>query len=207
MIIGITGSIGSGKTTAAKIFSKHHFARIDADEIGHEIIKRNSAAYKKILNEFGNGILDKNKDIDRKKLGDIVFNDGKKLRILNSITHPIIINEIKKQIKKIKNKCGINAKIIVDAPLLLETKAQDLVDRIIIVKPGKQDVLKKLNKKYPKEKIEKILKAQMPPDEKLKHADFVIENSKDVKHLENQVIGIIKIIENKNENRSLPRNF
>ena len=196
-IIGITGSIGSGKTAIAKIFSKHHFTRIDADEIAHQIIKKKSYAYKKIIKEFGNGILDKKRNIDRKKLGNIVFNSDKKLKKLNSIMHPIIVREIKNQIKKIQRKCGDNAKIVIDAPLLLETKTKNLVENIIVVKSDKNKSIKRLVKKFPKERIEKILKSQMPLNEKLKHADFVIDNSKDLNHLENQVIGIIKIIENK----------
>ena len=197
MILGITGSIGSGKTTIAKTFGKRHFNSIDADEIGHQIIKKNSAAYKKIIEKFGIGILDKNKDIDRNKLGYIVFNDNLKLKELNSITHPLIIDEIKNQIKKIQKKCGNKTKIIIDAPLLLETGAKNLVDRIIVVRCDKKNILKR-NRKYPGEKIERILKLQMPLGEKLKRADFVIDNNRGIKHLENHVIKIIKKIENKN---------
>ncbi|MBI2657089.1 dephospho-CoA kinase [Candidatus Woesearchaeota archaeon] len=197
MILGITGSIGSGKTTIAKIFSRHHFARINADEIGHRVIKKNSAAYKKIIKGFGSKILDNDKNINRKKLGDIAFNDYKKLKKLNSITHPMIVREIKNQIKKIKQKCGNNANIIIDAPLLLETKTKNFVDKVIVVKSGRENILKRLNKGHSKKKIEKILKAQMPLSEKLKKADFVIENSRDLKHLERQVNKIIKIIGNK----------
>ena len=195
MIIGITGSIGSGKTTAAKIFSKLHFSRIDADEIGHHILKRNSVAYRKIIKIFGNGILDKNRDIARKKLSDIVFNDKKSLEKLNSITHLIIINEIKNQIKKIQKKCGGRAGIIIDAPLLLETKTVTFVDKVIVVECSKENILKRLSKKYSMGEIEKILNAQMPLDEKLRHADFVIDNNKDLKHLEKQVKNTIKNIE------------
>ena len=191
MIIGITGSIGSGKTTIAKIFSKHWYSRIDADEIGHQILQNNPAAYKKIIENFGNGILDKNRDIDREKLGDIVFSDNKKLKKLNSITHPIIVNEIKNQIKEIRNKCKEKTKIIIDTPLLLETKAKSLVDKIIVVEIDKKNILKR-NKKYKKEKIEKILKAQMPLDEKIKHADFVIDNSGSLAETKKQVSEIIK---------------
>ncbi len=207
MILGITGSIGSGKTTVAKLFSRHWYNRIDADEIGHEIIKKNSIAYKKIIKEFGNEILDKNKDIDRNKLGDIVFSDSKKLKQLNLIMHPMIINEIKNQIK---NKCGdtrknqrflryrkskgfsCKTKIVIDSPLLLETKIKDLIDKIIIIKCNKENIIKRLNKKYKKEKIESILNAQMPLNEKLKYADFVIDNNKDLKQLEKQTKKIIE---------------
>ena len=197
MIIGITGSISSGKTTVAKLFGRHWYNRIDADEIGHEIIKKNSFAYKKIIKEFGNKILDKNRNINRNKLGDVVFNNDKTLKKLNSITHPIIIKEIKNQIKKIKQKCGDKPKIVIDAPLLLETNTKGLVDKIIVVKCDKENIIKRLNRKYPKAKIERILKSQMPPDKKLKYADFVIENNRDLRHLEKQVTNIIKKVEDK----------
>ena len=98
MIIGITGSIGCGKTTVAKLFSKHRYNRIDADEVGHEILKKNSIAYKKIIKEFGNKILDKNKNIDRKNLGDAVFNDNQKLKKqyrADFVCYDTIILEIK----------------------------------------------------------------------------------------------------------------
>ena len=192
MIIGITGSIGSGKTTAAKLFGRHWYSRIDADEIGHQIIKKNSTAYKKIVKNFGYKILDKGNGIDRKKLGDVVFDEKKKLKKLNLIVHPVMIKSIKNQIKKIQEKCRHKTKIVIDAPLLLETKTKGFVDKVIVVKCDKKNILKRLSKKYPKEKIERILNAQMPLEEKLKYADFVVDNNKDLKHLEKQVKNIIR---------------
>lgn len=195
MIIGITGSVGSGKTTIARIFSKYHFTRVDADEIGHQILRKDFIRRKKLIVEFGNEILGRNKDIDRKILGDIVFNNNKKLKALNSIMHPMITSEIKKQIKKIRQKCGNDARIIVDAPLLLETKTKALVDKIIVVKSRKEKIIQRLRGKYPKDRIEKILNAQMKPDARLKHADYVIDNDGDFRHLETQVKRIIGKIE------------
>lgn len=194
MIIGITGSIGSGKTTVAKLFGKHHYSRIDADEMSHELMGKNSVIYKKLIAAFGNRILDANKDIDRKRLSDIVFNDAKKLKNLNSITHPIIIKSIKNKIQQIQKKCGDNAMIIIDAPLLLETKARNLADKIIVVKCEKNKAIERLSKNFSKEKIEKILNAQMTLKDKLKFADFVIDNNKGLKHLENQVIKITRFL-------------
>lgn len=196
MIIGITGSIGSGKTTVAKLLSKHHYSRINADDLSHGLMGKNSVIYKKLVTAFGNEILDVNKDINRRKLGNIVFNDAKKLRYLNSVMHPIIIKTIKNNIKIIQKKCGDGAKIVIDAPLLLETSAKNLADKIIVVKCAKKNILRRLRTRYEIEKIEKILNAQMPLKEKLKYADFVIENNKDLRHLEKQVAKIIKIIEN-----------
>ena len=134
--------------------------------------------------------MDKN-NINRNRLGDVVFNDNSKLKELNSITHPLIINEIKNQIKKIKQKCGNKTKIVIDAPLLLETKTENLVDNVVVVRCDKKNILKR-NKKYPREKIERILKLQMPLDEKIKRADFVIDNNKDLGHLEKQVKDVIE---------------
>ncbi len=195
MIIGITGSIGSGKTTVAKLFSKHHYSRINADDLSHGLMGKNSVIYKKLIIIFGNEILDAKKNIDRRRLSRIVFNDDKKLKKLNSIMHPIIIKNIKNEISKIKKKCGGGAKIIIDAPLLLETGAKNLADKIIVVRCTKKGIIKRLRTSYEKEKIEKILNAQMPLKEKLKYADFVIENNKDLRHLEKQVAKIIKIVE------------
>lgn len=192
MIIGITGSIGSGKTTVAKLFSRHHFNRIDADEIGHKLMQKNLPIRKKLTNFFDNEILDRNNDVDRKKLGDIVFSNGDKLIKLNSIMHPLIIREIKAQINEIKNKCGSLAKIIIDAPLLLETNAKSLVDKIIVVKCDERKIFDRLSKKFSKEKIENILKSQMPLKEKLKHADFIIDNNESEYHLSKQVKDILK---------------
>ena len=187
MIIGITGSIGSGKTTVASIFSKQGFLLINADEISHSLIRKNRAGYRKVLTEFGDKILDKNMDIDRKKLGDIVFNDARKLDKLNSLLHPSIGSEIRKKTKKSKNK-----DFVLDIPLLIETNAKNLVDKIVLVKSDKRNIFSRLRKKYPREKIEKILKNQMPFKQKLRYADFVVKNDGNDKGLEKQVLEILK---------------
>lgn len=191
MILGITGSIGSGKTTVANIFAKNGVNTIDADKIAHRLMGKNSTIYKNLRNFFGDKILDEHNNIDRKKLGDIVFENSKNIMKLNSITHPIIIGKIKRVINKIK-KYSENKNIVIDAPLLLETKSKNLVDKIIVVKCGKKNILRRLNKKYSKQKIERILNAQMPLKKKLKYADFVVDNNKDLNHLENQVKIIIE---------------
>ena len=186
MIIGITGSIGSGKTTAAGLLRKHGFKIIDADEIGHQILDRNKTAYRTITAYFGSQVLDRHKKIDRKKLGNIVFNDLGKLTVLSSIMHQLIVKEIS---NKVKNYDG---NILIDAPLLLETKTKELVDKIIVVKASHKTILKRLSKVYSKKKIEKILKAQMPLKQKLKYADFVIDNDRNLGHLKYQVNKIVR---------------
>ena len=184
MILGITGTIGSGKSAAAGIFEKYGFKVINADELYHKISKPNKLIYGKITKEFGKKILNPDKSINRDKLKKIVFSDDKKLKKLNSITHPTIIFEIKKLIKKFKN-----SNIIVDAPLLLESDAKKLVDKIIVVKCDDKIRIKRLLKKgkHSQKEIREITKSQMPMEKKLKFADFVIDNSGDLRNLENQV--------------------
>lgn len=194
MILGITGSIGSGKTAAAKLFGKRHYFRIDADKISHDLMKNSFEIRKRLIKIFGNGILGSGKKIDRKKLGSIVFSDGKKLKKLNSIMHPAIIAEIRNKIKKIKIKCKSKTKIIIDAPLLLETKAKDLADKIIVVRADAGKIIKR-SKRFSGEEIKAILRRQMPLEEKLKYADFAIDNNKGMRHLEKQVIEVIGALE------------
>ena len=180
MILGITGSFGSGKTTVANIFKKYGFEVINADELYHGIYNKNKALRNKIKKEFGT--------LDRNKIKKIVFNDYKKLKKLNNITHPIIIKEIKKEIDKIK-KYNKEARIIVDVPLLFEAKMQDMFDKIIVVKCAEKTQIKRLlkKKKYSKVEIKHILDSQMPLKEKVKKADFVVDNSRSPKDAEKQV--------------------
>ena len=189
MIIGITGSIGSGKTTVAKLFKKYGFKIINADKFYSRIYRKNKSLRRKIKKEFGTA--------SRNKLKKIVFNNPYELKKLNKIAHPIIINEIKNEIKKIitNNK---NPKIIIDAPLLLETKTKNLADNIIVVKGNDKIQIQRLLKKnkYTKQEIRKIIKSQMPLKKKLRYADFVVDNRGSLNEAKKQVDKIIKKIQN-----------
>ena len=191
MIIGITGSIGSGKTTAAKIFSKYGYKIIDADEIGHHILRNNSSVKEKLIKYFGNKILDGKNNISREELGNIVFKDKRKLKKLNSAIHPVIFREIKGKAHRIEKKDGARAKIIIDAPLLLETNVKKIVDNVVVVQAEIEQIAER-NRKFSKDKIKKISEFQMPMYEKIKYADFVIDNNGDLKSLEIQVGKIVK---------------
>jgi len=184
MIIGITGSFGSGKTTVAKMFSKYGFKIINVDRLYHNIYSKDNLLKNKIKKEFGT--------IDRNKLKKIVFKDSKKLIKLNNITHPIIIKEIRSIIKKF-NK--INKKIIIDIPLLFEAKLQKMFDKIIVVKCKEKEQIKRTlkKKKYSKKEIEQIVKSQMPLKKKVEKADFVIDNSNVVEDTQTQIKNMIQL--------------
>jgi len=183
MIIGVTGSFGSGKTIVANMFSKYGFKIINVDKLYHGIYNKNNSLKNKIKKEFGT--------LNRNKIKKIVFNNSNKLKKLNKITHPIIIKEIKKLIKNNKNK-----KIIVDVPLLFEAKIQNIFHKIIVVKCDKKTQIKRLlkNKKYSKKEIEQIIKSQMPLKDKIKKANFIVDNGKTIKETEKQVNAIFNVI-------------
>ena len=190
MILGLTGLIGSGKTAIAKFFSERGFIVIDADKAGHEILENDEFVKIEAINEFGEDILDELGNIDRQKLGDIVFSNASMLEKLNNLVHPLIINGIKSSIKNYKRNNKNN--ILVEAPLLIETDAKNLVEKIIVIKTSKENIMKRLSGRYPKEKIEDIMKSQMPIEEKLKYADFVIDNNGSVEDARRQAEEIIK---------------
>lgn len=185
LVLGITGSFSSGKTTVAKIFKTQGAQVIDADNIAHRIIRPKSPVYKKIIDTFGNDILKDNLTIDRQRLGNIVFGNKGLLKKLNRITHPKIIRNIKSKIKTSRAQL-----IVLDAPLLIETKVlKKLIDKLIVVKIGRKKQLARAMKKtgLSKTDILKRLKNQLPLQEKVRLADFVIDNSGTIKNTEKQV--------------------
>ena len=188
MILGITGSFGSGKTTVANIFKKYGFEVINADKLYHGIYNKNKTLRDRIKKEFGT--------LDRNKIKKIVFNDPKKLQKLNKITHPIIIMEIKNKIQEIQENKKDGVKIALDVPLLIEAKMQDMVDKIIVVKCNEKSQIERLLKKgkHSEEEIRNIIKSQMPIEKKIKYADFVVDNNDTLEKTNNQIGAIIRNI-------------
>ncbi|MDD5423230.1 MAG: dephospho-CoA kinase [Candidatus Omnitrophica bacterium] len=174
MIIGITGSFGTGKTFVASIFASLGAKVVDADIIAHRVMRKGSPAHKRIEALFGVSALSKSGEIDRRKLGTIVFKDGKCLERLNRIMHPEVIREIKREI----NRASGHDIIVVDAPLLVEAGLIDLIDKLIVVKCSRQRQIARCVKKFriKKEDVLKRIKRQIPLKKKLKMADFVIDN-------------------------------
>lgn len=184
LILGITGSFGSGKTTVAGIFKSFGAQVIDADKLAHKITLPGTKIYKEITYVFGKGVLKQDKSIDRHKLGRIVFNNKRSLARLNKITHPEIIRIIKEKIKTSKAKL-----IILDAPLLLEAGLRSLTDKLIVVKAGRDWQITRVLNKMPLSKVEilKRIGCQMPLKFKVRLADFVIDNNGTIGETEQQV--------------------
>lgn len=180
-IIGLTGNSGSGKSAVADILRESGGYIIDCDMIAHNNMSQNGVAYNDIVSEFGKDILDEGGEINRKKLGEIVFNDKEKLRLLNSITHKYITYEVNRKIQEIKNKHGEYKCIVIDAPLLIEAGLECLADEIWVVSAG---INKKIDRIMVRDGITRDmaiarLKNQRSDEELIKWADVIIYNNGD----------------------------
>ena len=188
MIIGITGGIGTGKSTVSNYLRLKGYNVIDADKISREVIKETKIK-KMIIAEFGEGILEKtsnNKsDISRSNLRKLVFNNKENVTKLNSIMHPAIIEEIRKQIEQQK----MEKLVFVDIPLLFEIKLEYLFDKIALVYASQKIQLERVMKRdnIPKEEALKIINSQMSIEEKKQKSDFIIENEATIEELQNKV--------------------
>lgn len=193
LVLGVTGSFASGKTTVAWMFQTLGASRIDADRIYHELIRPPGSLYKKIISSFGREILGKTRQIDRKKLGKIAFSKRGDLRRLTQITHPGIIRKIREKNSQLKRtkKCRI---IVIDAPLLIEAGLISLMDKLIVVKANKKNQISRCKKRKGLSRVEVIkrIRRQIPLTKKIKLADYVIDNNGTLKQTREQVRNIWK---------------
>ena len=194
-VIGLTGGTGSGKSVVSKSLAAAGAVIVDADKIAHEIILKGEPAYQEIIEYYGTGILDAEGNIIRKKLGEIVFNDKEKLAFLNQCTHKYITAEVKKQIADAKTE-GTAAAIIVDAPLLLEAKLETVCDLVWVVYAEPEVRAKRVMARdgITYELAKARIANQKSWEEYKAAADAVIDNSKDLTHLEGQLNEILKTL-------------
>ena len=187
IIIGLTGSFGSGKSTVAGIFAAYGARVIDADKIARAAVRRGSKVYKKIVSSFGSRVLAEGKAIDRRKLAGLVFNDPKQLKRLNAIIHPEVIRIIKAKINSIKK--GV---LVLDAPLLLEANLKRMLDCLVVVKISRDKQFSRLVKRRSLKRADilKRIKSQISQKMKLRFADFIINNSGSLANTRKQVAQI-----------------
>ena len=170
-IIGITGGYAAGKTTVADMFVSKGARKIDADEIGHQLLFE-SRIKDQVLEIFGDEILTDAR-IDRKKLAKRVFSDKDELESLCNILHPEII----RRVKEVAESAG-NEIIVIDAPLLIEAGLHEYVDKVIVVTAKKETRIKRAaDRGVSGMEAEKIIDTQMPLSEKVKFADYIIDNN------------------------------
>lgn len=193
IVLGVTGTFGSGKSTVARILRDRGALIIDADQLSRRFLRPGSVVYDKIIKAFGRDIVAEKGRICRRRLGRIVFADKKRLNELNRIMHPEIIRLIKKQVSTVKK--GL---VVLDAPLLVEAGLKNLADKLIVVSVSQANQIKRLRKKSSLTKLQIMqrIKAQIPLRVKKRLADFIIDNNGTLKQTKEQVERVL---------RSLPR--
>jgi dephospho-CoA kinase len=185
-IIGLTGGIGSGKSTVARFLAELGAVIIDADKIGHEVLESDGKARSSVMSAFGRQIVNPDGSINRKKLGDIVFKNREDLNKLNWIMHPQIYRALKTKLEQYR-KHGIEI-VIIEAPLLIEASWATFVDEVWVTIAPQATVLKRLEKMgLPHTEAMARIRSQLPAEERNRHADVVIDTDCSLDELKTKV--------------------
>ena len=192
IVIGLTGGIASGKSTVSNLLKEMDIPVIDADVEARLAVEKGEPAYLKIIKEFGPEILLPTEEIDRQKLGSIIFHHDDKRQLLNEIVHPDVRNRMKKQIKE-ANERGI-ATIVLDIPLLFESKLTYMADKTLLVFVDRNVQLKRLMERnnLSLEDAKARINSQMSLSEKVKLADAVIDNNGSLTETKTQLLEVLK---------------
>jgi dephospho-CoA kinase len=182
--IGLTGGIGSGKSTAAKILAELGAPAIDADKVGHEIYQPGAPAYRELIDAFGEGILAPDRTIDRRKLGPIVFADPAALKRLNAIVHPKMFARMGEMVAAMR-RGGETRPIVIEAAILIEANWQPLFDEIWLVRAPREQVLSRIEiqRGAKPSETEARIRAQLSDEERTKHASLIVENNGSLEEL------------------------
>ncbi len=178
LTIGLTGGIGSGKSTVAKLLAGLGALVWDADPIGHSVYEPGTPAYDELLAAFGAAITGGDGRIDRKALGRIVFADPSALKRLNAIVHPRIFEKMAAMVRAARAG-GERRPIVIEAAILIEAGWQSLFDEIWLVTASREHVLERVerDRRMPREQVEARIRAQLSEPERRKWANVVIENN------------------------------
>ena len=185
--VGLTGGIGSGKSAAAKILATLGAGLIDADLVGHASYRAGTEGFDKVIEAFGDDLIGSDGEIDRKKLGPIVFSEPGNLTRLNEILHPIIYSMIKTELKNMENSGEKVA--VVEAAILIEANWQDLFDELWVVDTDKEEVIRRLidrNNVTRDQALERI-ESQIGREERNGYADAIIKNNAGLLELEKNI--------------------
>ncbi len=186
-VIGLTGGIGSGKSTVSQYLAELGAKIIDADKVGHEVFKPNTEAWREVVATFGEEILNLSGEIDRKKLGEMVFGNPESLLQLNKIMHPRMLDMIEAQIEEYRQQ-GIDM-VVLEAAALIEANWTSYVDEVWVTVAPKSAVLERLKEQRGLEEEQTLARihSQLSAEERMKHADVVINNDGDLNEVKAKV--------------------
>lgn len=192
LIIGLTGSIATGKSTIAAMFGEFNIPVIDADKVAREVVNPNEAASIEIRKTFGDDVFHEDNTLNRERLGEIIFADEEKRKQLNNIVHPAIR---KRMLEKKEALLADGAECIVfDIPLLFESKLEHFVEKIIVVSIDEDVQLKRLMDRntFTEDEAKQRISSQIPVADKAKKADAVIDNNGSIEESQKQLVEILE---------------
>ena len=189
-IIGLTGGIGSGKSTVSQFLAELGAVILDADKVGHEALNPGGEVWHQVITAFGKQVTTSNGDIDREKLGEIVFGNSEARDRLNRIMHPPMYDMVKANLEKYRQQgTGV---IVLEAPLLLEAGWTSLADEVWVTTASEATVLERLRERDGLSEQESLarIRSQMSNEERLKHADAVIDSDCSLDELKAKIKGL-----------------
>jgi dephospho-CoA kinase len=191
LLVGLTGGIGSGKSLASRYFRELGYPVISADLIAKRLYKTDKKLKRKLVKEFGRDILDEKGNIGGASARRIILSDKKNIKRVNSLVHPFVIREIRRQVKKLKSKI-----IIKETAIMFESGYADTVDYVVLIYANKALRLARAAKRdrLPKAHISRLMSLQMSEKEKLKLADFVIKNNGSTSGLKKGIYSLNKLL-------------
>lgn len=197
VVIGLTGGILSGKSTISGMLAEKGAVIIDADKIGHETYKPLTSIWQELRDAFGDGILKKNGEIDRKRLGEIVFADPQALERLNKIVHPRMREMIREEIDCLKGEEV--AVVVLEAAVLIEASWTDLVDEVWVAVAPEEVVIKRLQNRggLSEEQARARIRSQISNGERVKHADIIIDTDCELSEVRARVEELWETLKNR----------
>lgn len=195
-VIGLTGGIASGKSTVSRYLEDKGYIVLDSDKYAHTVLEPNQKGYLQIVDYFGEEILNDDKTINRRALGQIVFNDKEKLQQLNGFTHP----EVRRMMQEDLDKFRKDNHVFLDIPLLYENKREAICDLVITVYVNERTQLERLMARngFTEEEALSRIRSQMPLDEKKERSDIVFDNNDSMETLYQQIDGFLSELESVN---------
>ncbi len=192
ILIGLTGNAGSGKTTIANMLREMGFTVVDADKEAHEVLKYPQVV-EFLKKELPEAVRDD--EVDRKVLGDRLFHDDEFKERFEKVVRPLVLERLKEIIQSIPDNI-----IVIDAALIYEYGVSDAFDIIVVVWAPQEELVKRLvSRGIPESKVRAILKSQIPQEEKMKYADFIIRNYGSINDVREQVLKVFRLIMRKLE--------
>ena len=190
LVIGLTGGIGTGKSEVARLLQSLGASVISADEVGHEAYAPDSESWREVVDTFGKEILQPSGEIDRQKLGAIVFSDPQQLEKLNAIMHPRMARMVADRIQVLRDQGA--STVVVEAALLFEAGWDSLVDEVWTTDSSVESVVERLQARNGMDEKEarRRIDSQMDPAERIERSDLVVDNSSDVSALEQTVMAL-----------------